>query len=204
MSTAYPLRFAEQLRQHLKGLRKERGFTQAKLGQLLGVSQARIAEIEANPGLVNLDQLLQIFSALGVTLFLQEVETGATVIDHPTPPTPPTPIKNTDSNRVNTTFASHSTPSPSDWRHLKASYVTRHHVNVMAPNWHLPLIRDGGQQGNSAPVDSGEDTNKSVAEARSNEDEGTKPVQLSQPNSDNNEKPTARRNFVIRSKKGSW
>lgn len=78
MSTAYPIRFADQLRQHLKGLRKKHGITQAKLGQLLGVSQARIAEIEANPGLVNLDQLLQVLSALGAALSLEELEAGIT------------------------------------------------------------------------------------------------------------------------------
>ncbi len=85
MSPFYPIRFADQLRQHLRGLRKKRGFTQAKLGQVLGVSQARIAEIEANPGLVNLDQLLQVFSALGVSLSLEEPETDPTNIDQAEP-----------------------------------------------------------------------------------------------------------------------
>lgn len=37
-----------------------------------GVSQARIAEIEANPGLVNLEQLMKLLSVLGVSLTLQE------------------------------------------------------------------------------------------------------------------------------------
>jgi HTH-type transcriptional regulator/antitoxin HipB len=91
MATAYPIRFAEQLRQHLRALRKRRGLTQAKLGQLLGVSQARIAEIEANPGLVNLEQMLQIFSALGVTLSLVE-DTATTVVEEP--PQSPKPAAN--------------------------------------------------------------------------------------------------------------
>ncbi|MEC4721779.1 helix-turn-helix domain-containing protein [Noviherbaspirillum sp. CPCC 100848] len=81
MPIPYPIRFSDQLRQHLKGLRKKHGYTQAQLGQLLGVSQARIAEIEANPGLVNLDQLLQIFSVLGATLSLEELQTDAAVAD---------------------------------------------------------------------------------------------------------------------------
>jgi HTH-type transcriptional regulator/antitoxin HipB len=36
------------------------------------VSQARIAEIEANPGLVNFEQLMKLLSVLGVTLTLHE------------------------------------------------------------------------------------------------------------------------------------
>jgi HTH-type transcriptional regulator/antitoxin HipB len=72
MATSYPLRFADQLRQHLRALRKKRGFTQARLGELVGVSQARIAEIESNPGLVGFEQMLKLFSALGITLSLQD------------------------------------------------------------------------------------------------------------------------------------
>lgn len=82
MPKDYPLRFSGQLRQHLRALRKQRGLTQAQLGALVGVSQARIAEIEADPGLVKLDQMLQLIAALGATL---SIEDGA--------PTPPAPVK---------------------------------------------------------------------------------------------------------------
>lgn len=82
MTTSYPVRFAPQLKQHLRALRKKRRLTQARLGALIGVSQARIAEIEANPGLVSFDQMLQLLSALGVTLALQE-DSVATVQDRP-------------------------------------------------------------------------------------------------------------------------
>jgi HTH-type transcriptional regulator / antitoxin HipB len=44
--------------------------TQAQLGALVGVSQARVAEIEANPGLVNFEQLMKLLSVLGVTVTL--------------------------------------------------------------------------------------------------------------------------------------
>lgn len=71
MPSAYPIRFPAQLRPHLRALRKKRGLTQAQLGELVGVSQARIAEIEANPGVVNFEQMLQLLSALGVTVCLQ-------------------------------------------------------------------------------------------------------------------------------------
>jgi HTH-type transcriptional regulator / antitoxin HipB len=72
MVTAFPVRFPDQLRQHLRALRKRHRLTQAQLGALIGVSQARIAEIEANPGLVNFEQLMKLLSVLGVRLTLQE------------------------------------------------------------------------------------------------------------------------------------
>lgn len=72
MATVFPVRFPDQLRQHLRALRKRHGLTQAQLGALVGVSQARIAEIEANPGLVNFEQLMKLLSVLGVSLILQE------------------------------------------------------------------------------------------------------------------------------------
>jgi len=72
MVNAFPVRFPSQLRQHLRALRKRHGLTQAQLGALIGVSQARIAEIEANPGLVNFEQLMKVLSVLGASLTLQE------------------------------------------------------------------------------------------------------------------------------------
>lgn len=72
MVAAFPVRFPDQLRQHLRALRKRHGLTQAQLGARIGVSQARIAEIEANPGLVNFEQLMKLLSVLHVTLTLQE------------------------------------------------------------------------------------------------------------------------------------
>ncbi len=50
----YPIRLAEQLRPQLQALRKKCGLTQAQLGAQLGVTQARIVEIEASPGSVSL------------------------------------------------------------------------------------------------------------------------------------------------------
>jgi len=74
MVATFPVRFPDQLRQHLRALRKRHGLTQAQLGALIGVSQARIAEIEATPGLVNFEQLMKLLSVLGVSLTLQEEE----------------------------------------------------------------------------------------------------------------------------------
>jgi HTH-type transcriptional regulator/antitoxin HipB len=70
----YPLRIPDQLRPHLQALRKRHGLTQAQLGALVGVKQARIAEIEANPGAGSLDQLSRVLAALGATLHLHAVD----------------------------------------------------------------------------------------------------------------------------------
>ena len=67
---SFPIRLPDQLKQHLRALRKSRGLTQAQLGALIGVKQARIAEIEANPGAVSLDQLTRVLAVLGGTLHL--------------------------------------------------------------------------------------------------------------------------------------
>jgi HTH-type transcriptional regulator / antitoxin HipB len=73
----YPLKMAEQLRPQLQALRKKRGMTQARLGEAIGVTQARVVEIEANPGVVNLQQIMQVLHALGATLVIRETEKGA-------------------------------------------------------------------------------------------------------------------------------
>ena len=72
----YAIRLADQLRAHLRALRKQRGLTQAQLGERLGIGQARMAEIEARPGLVSVDQLMQLLSALDATLVLRERAEG--------------------------------------------------------------------------------------------------------------------------------
>ena len=76
MVAAFPVRFPDQLRQHLRALRKRHGLTQAQLGAFIGVSQARIAEIEANPGLVNFEQLMKLLSVLSASLTLHEEVTA--------------------------------------------------------------------------------------------------------------------------------
>ena len=80
MVDAFPVRFPDQLRQHLRALRKRRRLTQAQLGALVGVSQARIAEVEANPGLVNFEQLMKLLAVLGASLSLQDEAVAPTEI----------------------------------------------------------------------------------------------------------------------------
>ncbi len=73
----YPIRLADQLKAHLRSLRKQRGMTQAQLGKRLGIGQVRIAEIEAKPGLVSVDQLVKLLSALGAGLVVRDLEGGS-------------------------------------------------------------------------------------------------------------------------------
>ena len=74
----YPLKTAEQLPQQLRSLRKERGLTQARLGALIGVTQARVVEIEANPGSVSLQQIMQVLGALGAGFVIRDAQADAT------------------------------------------------------------------------------------------------------------------------------
>jgi HTH-type transcriptional regulator/antitoxin HipB len=82
----YPIRLADQLRAHLRSLRTQRGLTQSELGKRLGIGQVRIAEIEARPGLVSVDQLVKLLSALGAGLVVRDLERGsASPVARPAP-----------------------------------------------------------------------------------------------------------------------
>lgn len=74
---SFPIRITDQLTPHLRALRKARGLTQAQLGELLGLKQARVAEIESKPGSVSLDQLARVLAALGAALHLHAAESGS-------------------------------------------------------------------------------------------------------------------------------
>jgi HTH-type transcriptional regulator/antitoxin HipB len=89
----YPIRLADQLKPHLRSLRKQRGLTQAQLGKRLGIGQVRIAEIEGRPGLVSVDQLVKLLSALGAGLVVRDLEReSATPAARPAPePAPSAP-----------------------------------------------------------------------------------------------------------------
>jgi HTH-type transcriptional regulator/antitoxin HipB len=84
-------------------MRKARGLTQAQLGALLGVSQARVAEIEANPGLVNFEQLMKLLSALGVTVTLHQeasLPAQAATTRAKAPAKPPSPPARSKASRA--------------------------------------------------------------------------------------------------------
>lgn len=59
-----PVRTSGQMGPALKQLRKAKGWSQATLGQKLGLSQERVSTIENHPERVTLDQLLTVLMAL--------------------------------------------------------------------------------------------------------------------------------------------
>lgn len=69
----FPIDTPLQLRTILRSLRIARGLTQEELGVLLGVSQKRVARIEAAPELTSYDQIARYVSALGGRLILAEL-----------------------------------------------------------------------------------------------------------------------------------
>ena len=80
----YVIAIPSQLTQHLRSLRKARGLTQAGLAQLLGVVQSRVADIEANPGAVSVEQLMQILSVLGARVMIRD---SSLTLEELVPPT---------------------------------------------------------------------------------------------------------------------
>jgi HTH-type transcriptional regulator / antitoxin HipB len=68
----YAVDTPQQLKTILRTLRQSRGLTQAQLGQMLGVSQKRIARIEAAPEVTAFDQIARIVALLGCRLSIDE------------------------------------------------------------------------------------------------------------------------------------
>ena len=115
MPSTFPVRFPDQLRQHLRAMRKKQSLTQAQLGALVGVSQARIAEIEANPGLVSFEQLMKLLSVLRVSVILSEDATppADTVAARPkVTAQPPSSLGRSKGSGARTDKATSSTPRP--------------------------------------------------------------------------------------------
>lgn len=73
-----PVLLPAQLSAHLKSLRQARGLSQAQLGRMLGVGQVRVANIEADPGAISVEQFMKILTLLGARLELtSELAAGA-------------------------------------------------------------------------------------------------------------------------------
>lgn len=70
----YPVALISQLKQHLRSLRKASGLTQADLAKRLGVGQSRVADIEANPGAVSVEQLLQVLTMLNAQMVVRDLQ----------------------------------------------------------------------------------------------------------------------------------
>ncbi|PZU35839.1 MAG: transcriptional regulator [Acidovorax sp.] len=67
----YPLAFPAQLSQHLRSLRKARGWTQAQLAVRLGVTQSRVSAIEKDATALSAEQLFRWLAALNAALVLR-------------------------------------------------------------------------------------------------------------------------------------
>jgi transcriptional regulator with XRE-family HTH domain len=72
----YPIQAPEQLAAYLRALRTSKGLTQAGVGRSLGVSAARISEIEKDPANVGFGQIQRLLLVLGARLVLEETNAG--------------------------------------------------------------------------------------------------------------------------------
>jgi HTH-type transcriptional regulator/antitoxin HipB len=73
----YAIQSPLQLATHLRALRKARGLSQQQLGAQLGLSQSRIARIEADPGSVSVEQFLAVLGALRTAVLLRPLDDNA-------------------------------------------------------------------------------------------------------------------------------
>jgi len=68
----YNIAIAQQLSSLLKNMRKQSGLTQQELGEKLGVSQRRVAAIEAKPESARFERILQILSELDAEMVIRK------------------------------------------------------------------------------------------------------------------------------------
>ena len=68
----YSVNTPQQLRTILRSMRQASGLTQAQLGERIGVTQKRIARIEAAPEVTAFDQIARMVTAMGYRLMIEE------------------------------------------------------------------------------------------------------------------------------------
>ncbi|MDB5854669.1 MAG: transcriptional regulator, family [Herminiimonas sp.] len=200
MASNYPIHFADQLREHIRALRKNRGMTQNRLGQLLGVSQARIAEIEGNPGLVSLDQMLQIFSALDATLSLtddQSVQIAPTKAPLPAanrigkvkPAPRPKPALDVGQRYSQYAFAPrYSLNAPTvQWKPAHGHRV----ADNLQPDWPAAPAAPHAESSRGSPLDNADNPAPKTAKSR-------------QHDTRSDAKPISHRTFNFPTKEGTW
>lgn len=71
----YPIDTPTQARAVLRSLRQARGLSQAQAGQLLGVSQKRVARIESAPDRTSVAQVARLVALLGGRLVIDDGKT---------------------------------------------------------------------------------------------------------------------------------
>lgn len=67
----YPIQVPDQLGTYLRALRKTRGLTQGDLSRMLGVSRARVTQIEKDPSNLGFSNLLKILNILGARMSIE-------------------------------------------------------------------------------------------------------------------------------------
>ena len=82
----YTIQTPSQLSAHLRALRQAKSLSQAGLGQILGVGQARVARIEADPTSISVDQFLRLLSALDAQMVLSTTAGTAKAAEPSAPP----------------------------------------------------------------------------------------------------------------------
>jgi len=68
----YKIAIAQQLSSLLKNMRKQSGMTQKEMGEKLGITQRRVAAIEASPESARFERILQMLSVLDADLIIRE------------------------------------------------------------------------------------------------------------------------------------
>jgi len=68
----YKIAIVQQLSTLLKSMRKQSGLTQKDMGEKLGITQRRVAAIEATPESVRFERILQILSILDADLIIRD------------------------------------------------------------------------------------------------------------------------------------
>lgn len=68
----YPVDTPSQLKLLLRALRKARGLSQAQVGAMMGVTQQRLAQIEARPEAATFDTVLRLIALLKGRMYVDE------------------------------------------------------------------------------------------------------------------------------------
>ena len=76
----YPIKTLSQLPLFLKGLRKEKGLTQAAMAEKLGITQQSYAHFEAKPTTATFERLFMVLRLLDVEISLDQTLSGSNKI----------------------------------------------------------------------------------------------------------------------------
>jgi HTH-type transcriptional regulator/antitoxin HipB len=69
----YPVHSSQQLTSVLKGIRRQKGLSQADAGQAVGLPQSAISNFERAPDKAAFGRVLTILSGMGLELVVREV-----------------------------------------------------------------------------------------------------------------------------------